>query len=61
MNVVAFRQTRHVQLGAEVENRLLPALTSSSFIEQPHRIPPLLSPSLLSITRQSNPFKSGNQ
>lgn len=60
--VTAFEQIRHVQLGAEAENRLPPALTSSSFIEQPHKIYPLLSPSsLLNITTQCNPFKSGNQ
>lgn len=38
--VTAFEQTRHVQLGAEAENKLPPALTSSSFIEQPHKIYP---------------------
>lgn len=39
----AFEQARHVQLGAEAENRLPPALTSSSFIEQPHKsYPPSL-------------------
>lgn len=38
--VTAFEQARHVQLGAEAENRLPPALTSSCFIEQPHKIYP---------------------
>jgi len=38
--VTAFEQAKHVQLGAEAENRLPPALTSSSFLEQPHKIYP---------------------
>lgn len=41
--VTVFERSRHVQLGAEAENKLPPALASSSFIEQPHKIypPPL--------------------
>lgn len=40
--VTVFERSRHIQLGAEEENKRPPAL-ASSFIEQPHKIypPPL--------------------